>query len=447
MKTEFEEIISLIREKKFHNAREKILELNPVHISDIIECLDISEAILVFRMLPKDMAVDVFNYLETDFQTNIITGITDKEIKHIIEEIYFDDMIDLLEEMPANVVKKILKYSNVEERKLINEFLNYPEDSAGSLMTIEYVDLKKDMTVREAVQHIKDTGVNKETIYTCYVIDKQRKLEGIISLRKLILSDYDLLVEDIMKTDIVFVNTNSDQEYVANVFKKYDLLVMPVVDNENRLTGIITIDDIMDVIDQETTEDFQKMAAMAPSEEKYLDTSVWTLAKNRLTWLVILMLSATFTGNIIKSFEDVLQSVVVLTAFIPMLMDTGGNAGSQSATLIIRSIALGEVQGKDILKVIWKELRVSLIVGFSLSLINFARMYYLEKTPFEVSLTVCITLFFTVILSKIVGAILPMIAKKIKVDPAIMASPLITTIVDATSLIVYFSVAKMLMGI
>ncbi|NMA57631.1 magnesium transporter [Clostridium cochlearium] len=447
MKTEFEEIISLIREKKFHNAREKILELNPVHISDIIECLDISEAILVFRMLPKDMAVDVFNYLETDFQTNIITGITDKEIKHIIEEIYFDDMIDLLEEMPANVVKKILKYSNVEERKLINEFLNYPEDSAGSLMTIEYVDLKKDMTVREALQHIKDTGVNKETIYTCYVIDKQRKLEGIISLRKLILSDYDLLVEDIMKTDIVFVNTNSDQEYVANVFKKYDLLVMPVVDNENRLTGIITIDDIMDVIDQETTEDFQKMAAMAPSEEKYLDTSVWTLAKNRLTWLVILMLSATFTGNIIKSFEDVLQSVVVLTAFIPMLMDTGGNAGSQSATLIIRSIALGEVQGKDILKVIWKELRVSLIVGFSLSLINFARIYYLEKTPFEVSLTVSITLFFTVILSKIVGAILPMIAKKIKVDPAIMASPLITTIVDATSLIVYFSVAKMLMGI
>lgn len=446
MKTEFEEIISLIREKKFHNAREKILELNPVHISDIIECLDISEAILVFRMLPKDMAVDVFNYLETDFQTNIITGITDKEIKHIIEEIYFDDMIDLLEEMPANVVKKILKYSNVEERKLINEFLNYPEDSAGSLMTIEYVDLKKDMTVREALQHIKDTGVNKETIYTCYVIDKQRKLEGIISLRKLILSDYDLLVEDIMKTDIVFVNTNSDQEYVANVFKKYDLLVMPVVDNENRLTGIITIDDIMDVIDQETTEDFQKMAAMAPSEEKYLDTSVWTLAKNRLTWLVILMLSATFTGNIIKSFEDVLQSVVVLTAFIPMLMDTGGNAGSQSATLIIRSIALGEVQGKDILKVIWKELRVSLIVGFSLSLINFARIYYLEKTPFEVSLTVSITLFFTVILSKIVGAILPMIAKKIKVDPAIMASPLITTIVDATSLIVYFSVAKMLMG-
>ncbi|MBU5268850.1 magnesium transporter [Clostridium cochlearium] len=447
MKTEFEEIISLICEKKFHNAREKILELNPVHISDIIECLDISEAILVFRMLPKDMAVDVFNYLETDFQTNIITGITDKEIKHIIEEIYFDDMIDLLEEMPANVVKKILKYSNVEERKLINEFLNYPEDSAGSLMTIEYVDLKKDMTVREALQHIKDTGVNKETIYTCYVIDKQRKLEGIISLRKLILSDYDLLVEDIMKTDIVFVNTNSDQEYVANVFKKYDLLVMPVVDNENRLTGIITIDDIMDVIDQETTEDFQKMAAMAPSEEKYLDTSVWTLAKNRLTWLVILMVSATFTGNIIKSFEDVLQSVVLLTAFIPMLMDTGGNAGSQSATLIIRSIALGEVQGKDILKVIWKELRVSLIVGFSLSLINFARIYYLEKTPFEVSLTVCITLFFTVILSKIVGAILPIIAKKIKVDPAIMASPLITTIVDATSLIVYFSVAKMLMGI
>lgn len=447
MKKEYEEIINLINEKKFHKVRDKVLELNPVHISEIIEYLDISEAILVFRMLPKDMAVDVFNYLEKDSQTSIITGITDKEIRYIIEEIYFDDMIDLLEEMPANVVKSIFKYSNVEERKLINEFLNYPEYSAGSLMTIEYVDLKKDMTVREAIQRIKDTGVNKETIYTCYVIDKQRKLEGIVSLRKLILNDYDLLVEDLMKTDVVYVNTNSDQEYVASMFKKYDLIVMPVVDNENRLTGIITIDDIMDVIDQEATEDFQKMAAMAPSEEKYLDTSVWTLAKNRLMWLVILMVSATFTGNIIRKFEDVLQSVVILTAFIPMLMDTGGNAGSQSATLIIRSIALGEVKGKDTLKIIWKELRVSIIVGISLSVINFARIYYIEKAPFEVTLTVCLTLFFTVVLSKIVGAILPMIANKFNVDPAIMASPLITTIVDATSLMVYFSIAKVLMGI
>lgn len=447
MRKEFEEILSLIHEKKFHNAREKVLDLNPVHISDIIECLNISEAILVFRMLPKDMAAEVFNYLEKDSQRNIITGMTDKEIKHIIDEIYFDDMIDLLEEMPANVVKQILKYSNVEERKLINEFLNYPEDSAGSLMTIEYVDLKKDMKVKDAIAHIKETGVTKETIYTCYVIDKQRKLEGIISLRKLILSDYDLLVEDIMKTDIVYVNTNSDQEYVASVFKKYDLLVTPVVDNENRLTGIITVDDIMDVIDQENTEDFQKMAAMAPSEEKYLDTSVWSLAKNRLMWLVVLMVSATFTGNIIKRFEDVLQSVVILTAFIPMLMDTGGNAGSQSATLIIRSIALGDIEGKDVFKVIWKEFRVSLIAGLSLSIINFARIFYIEKAPFEVTLTVCITLFFTVMLSKIVGGVLPIIAKKLKLDPAIMASPLITTIVDATSLIVYFSVAKVLMGI
>lgn len=447
MRKEFEEILSLIHEKKFHNAREKVLELNPVHISDIIECLDISEAILVFRMLPKDMAAEVFNYLEKDSQRNIITGMTDKEIKHIIDEIYFDDMIDLLEEMPANVVKQILKYSNVEERKLINEFLNYPEDSAGSLMTIEYVDLKKDMTVKDAIAHIKETGVNKETIYTCYVIDKQRKLEGIISLRKLILSDYDTLVGDIMKTDIVYVNTNSDQEYVASIFKKYDLLVTPVVDNENRLTGIITVDDIMDVIDQENTEDFQKMAAMAPSEEKYLDTSVWTLAKNRLMWLVVLMVSATFTGNIIKRFEDVLQSVVILTAFIPMLMDTGGNAGSQSATLIIRSIALGDIEGKDVIKVIWKEFRVSLIAGLSLSVINFARIFYIEKAPFEVTLTVCITLFFTVMLSKIVGGVLPILAKKLKLDPAIMASPLITTIVDATSLVVYFSIAKLLMGI
>lgn len=447
MKKELEEILILIQEKKFTEVREKIINFNPVHIAELIEKLEISDTILVFRMLPKNLAVDVFNYISNESQINIISSITSKELQYIIDELFFDDRIDLLEEMPAKVVKEILKYSNIEERKLINEFLNYPEYSAGSLMTIEYVDLKKNMTVNQAIEHIKVTGVNKETIYTCYVIDEKRKLQGTISLRNLILSDYNLQVGEIMRKDVVYVNTHQDQEEVANVFKKYDLIALPVVDMEDRLTGIITIDDIVDVMEQETTEDFQKMAAMSPSEKEYLDTGVWKLAKNRLLWLTILMISATFTGNIIKRFEDVLQSVVLLTAFIPMLMDTGGNAGSQSATLVIRSIALGEIQGKDTLKVIWKELRVSLIVGIVLSLLNFIRICFVEKVSFYISLTVSITLFFTVVLAKVVGAILPMLAKKLKLDPAIMASPLITTVVDAASLIVYFTVAKFLLGI
>lgn len=447
MKENVEKILSLIEKKKFYEVRENILHLNNVHIAEVMECLNVEQAVLIFRMLPKDRAVEVFNYLSKDFQQNIISSITDKEIKNIMDEIYFDDMIDLLEEMPAKVVKKILIYSNVEERKLINQFLNYPEDSAGSLMTIEYVDLKKNMTVSEAIERIKSTGIDKKSIYTCYVINEERKLEGTISLRKLILSNSKEKIENIMNKDVVFVNTHQDQEIIAGLFRKYDLIAVPVVDNENRLTGIITIDDIMDVVYEESTEDFQKMAAMSPSEQKYLDTSVWNLAKNRIMWLIILMISATFTGNIIRRFETVLQSVVLLTAFIPMLMDTGGNAGSQSATLIIRSLALGEIHGKDTLKVIWKEFRVSIIVGISLSLINFLRIFYLEGIPFNISLTVSLTLIFTIMLAKIVGAILPIAAQKLKLDPAIMASPLITTIVDATSLIVYFSVAKELLGL
>ncbi|WP_286161316.1 magnesium transporter [Clostridium sp. KNHs214] len=447
MNNNVEKILELMKEKKYADVREQMVNLNSVHIGEIMEQLDIAEAIILFRTLPKDLAIDVFNYTNSDFQEKLISSITDKELEYIMHEIYFDDMIDLLEEMPAKVVKKILKYSNVEERKLINEFLNYPDNSAGSLMTIEYVDLKKDMTIQKAIEHIKATGVNKETIYTCYVIGDERKLEGIISLRNLILSDYSLEIKDIMKKDIVYVHTHDDQEEVAHVFKKYDLIAVPVVDSEGRLTGIITVDDIVDVIEQENTEDFQKMAAMAPSEEEYLNTGVWKLAKNRLMWLIILMISATFTGGIIKRFEDVLQSVVILTAFIPMLMDTGGNAGSQSATLVIRSIALGEIKGKDTLKVIWKEFRVSLIVGVVLSFINFLRLYFIEKVSLNISITVCLTLVFTVILAKIVGAILPILAKKLKLDPAIMASPLITTIVDAASLIVYFSVAKLMLGI
>jgi len=349
--------------------------------------------------------------------------------------------------MPSNIVKKVLKNTDEKTRKLINQFLNYPEDSAGSIMTIEFVDLKKEMTVKQALEHIKKTGVDKETINTCYVIDNNRILEGVISIRKLILSEETALIKDIMDTDVVYINTHDDQERIASLFKKYDFLSMPVVDNERRLVGIVTIDDIVDIIDRENTEDFQKMAAMHPSEEEYLKTNALVLAKHRITWLLVLMISATLTGNIIKRFEESLQSVVVLAAFIPMLMDTGGNAGSQSSTLIIRGLSLGEIALKDVFKVLWKEIQVGCLVGLALSLVNFARIYYFERNDLLVSLVVSITLFFTVLLAKIVGGILPIIAKRLKVDPAIMASPLITTIVDALSLTLYFSTASRLLGI
>lgn len=303
------------------------------------------------------------------------------------------------------------------------------------------------MTVKEALAHIKKTGIDKATINTCYVMDDNRKLEGIVSIRKLILSDFDVLIKDIMTTEIIYVNTLDDQEYIAEQFKKYDLTTIPVTDNEKRLVGIITIDDIIDIIDQEATEDFQRMAAMEPNEEEYLKTNVWTLAKHRIIWLLVLMISATFTGNIIQKYEEVLQSVVILAAFIPMLMDTGGNAGSQSSTLVIRGMALGEIQLKDTFKVIGKELGVSIIAGLVLSVVNFLRIYFLQKVDFFVALTVCISLFFTVVLAKIIGGILPLAAKKLKLDPAIMASPLITTIVDSIALILYFSIAVWLLGI
>ena len=437
----------LLEQKKYRELREELIKMNPIDIEEILEEVDITVALMLFRMLPKDIAVDVFSYFPVDKQKEIVSCITDKELKYIIDELYFDDMIDLLEEMPANVVKKILLNSNQEERKRINQFLNYPQDSAGSLMTIEYVDLKKEMTVGEALAHIKETGLSKETVYTCYVTDSNRKLEGIVSLRKLVVSEENEIIKNIMNRDVIYVNTHDDQETVAALFRKYGFLALPVVDKENRLTGIITVDDIMDVIDKENTEDFQKMAAMSPSEDEYLDTGVFNLAKHRIIWLLFLMISATFTQRIITKFEDVLQSTVLLASFIPMLMDTGGNAGSQSSTLVIRGIALGEVHPKDIGKVIWKEFRISIIVGVTLALVNFLRIYYIEKVGFNIAITVSITLFFTVVASKVIGGILPIAAKKLKIDPAIMASPLITTIVDALSLTVYFTVASLILHI
>lgn len=349
--------------------------------------------------------------------------------------------------MPANIVNKILINSTQDERKLINQFLKYPADSAGSLMTIEYVELRKNMTVKESMYHIKEIGLNKETVYTCYVTDKNRKLEGIVSLRTLVTSPEERVISEIMEDDVIYVNTHDDQETVASIFMKYGFLALPVVDKEHRLTGIITVDDIMDVMEQEATEDFQRMAAMALSEEAYLDSSVLVLAKHRITWLLILMVGAAFTGRIITKFEDVLSSVVILTAFIPMLMDTGGNSGNQSSTLIIRGLAVGDVTFEDKWKVIWKEFRISILVGITLAAVNFIKNMLFDRVGLWVSLTVSLTLVVTVMASKMIGGILPLIAKKLKLDPAIMAGPLITTIVDAISLTVYFTIASVLLNV
>lgn len=440
-------IQELIKEKKYVTLKRELEEMNEVDVAGLLEPLDIHTSLLIFRMLPKDLAVDVFAHFSVEQQREFISLVTDKELEAIVDELYFDDMIDILEEVPANIVKKILSNAKEEERNLINQFLNYPPDSAGSITTTEYVDLKKTMTVRDSLNHIKETGLDKETVYTCYVTDRNRKLEGIVSLRKLVISDDDKTIEEIMNRDVIYVQTHDDQETVAGIFKKYGFLALPVVDKEERLTGIITFDDIMDVMEQEATEDFQKMAAMSPSEEKYLDANIFSLAKHRIIWLLVLMVSATFTGGIIRKFEDVLQTVVVLTAFIPMLMDTGGNSGSQSSTLVIRGLALGEIETKDVGKVIRKELGISLIVGFVLAVVNFFRIYLFDDVGLIISLTVSITLFVTVVIAKVIGGILPIIAKKMNIDPAIMAGPLITTIVDALSLMVYFSIASWLLGI
>lgn len=438
-------LMDLIEQKRYIDLKSKLSEMNEVDIAELLNPLEHQITLLIFRMLPKNVAVEVFSYFSPEHQADIINTITDKELKYILDELFFDDMIDLIEEMPANLVNKILANSTSDERKLINQFLKYPANSAGSLMTIEYVELKKEMTVKEALKHIKDIGLSKETVYTCYVTDYNRKLEAIVSLRSLVVSDDEKSIRDIMHEDIIYVNTHDDQETVAGIFKKYGFLALPVVDGENRMTGIITVDDIMDVMEQEATEDFQRMAAMAPSEDDYLDSDVFTLAKQRIPWLLILMIGGAFTGGIISKFEDVLSAVVALTAFIPMLMDTGGNSGSQSSTLIIRGLATGEISLKDKWKVMWKELRISLIAGVTLALVNFAKNMLFDRVGLPVSLTVSCTLIVTVMLAKIIGGVLPLVAKKLRLDPAIMAGPLITTIVDTTTLMVYFSIASFLM--
>lgn len=441
------EIKELIERNKLLELCEYLQELNSVDVANQLMDLEDEELVLVFRVLPKDIAAEVFSYLDKDSQQHIVESITDREVTQIVDKLFLDDTVDFIEELPANVVKKVIRNTSPQKRELINQFLQYAQYSAGSIMTIEFVDLKAYMTVKEAINHTRKTGTTKETLETCFIIDQARHLLGSVTLKDLILSEDDMIIEDIMDTNLISVQTSVDQEEVAHLFKAYDLVTMPVVDKENRLVGMITIDDVVDIIEQENTEDFQKMAAMAPNEEPYLKTPVLSLAKHRVIWLLVLMISATVTGRIIQGFEEVIQSVVILASFIPMLMDTGGNAGSQSSTLIIRGLALGEITTHDYLKVMFKELRVGVIVAIVLSVVNFLRIYFIERVDFMVGITVCGSLFFTVILAKVVGSILPIIAKKLKLDPAIMASPLITTIVDAFALMVYFMLARTLLGI
>ena len=441
------EIKELIAKNNLLKLSEYLQEMNAVDIAATMTELSDRDLVLLFRILSKDLSAEVFSYLNKELQQRIIESINDREVTQIVDKLFLDDTVDFIEEMPAYVVKKVLRNTSSKKRELINQFLKYDDHSAGAMMTIEFVDLKEEMTLKEAIEHTRRTGMNKETIETCFIIDKERYLKGTLGLRELILSDESCYVHELMETNIISVKTNEDQEQVAQLFKTYDLVSMPVVDKENRLVGIITIDDVIDIIEQENTEDFQKMAAMEPNEEPYLKTPALSLAKHRIMWLLVLMISATITGRIIQGFEEVIQSVVILASFIPMLMDTGGNAGSQSSTLIIRGLALGEITTKDYLKVMFKEFRVGFIVAVVLASVNFLRIVFFEKADIMVALTVCGSLFCTVVLAKVVGSLLPMIAKKLKFDPAIMASPLITTIVDAFALIIYFMLARTLLGI
>ena len=443
------EVRNLIKDRKVIQLRSHLTEMYDADIAELMDDLnDKVMALLLFRMLPKVKAVEVFSFLSVENQREIINAISEDDLPYFVDNIFFDDVIDMIEEMPAEFVNRVLINIAPEKRKLVNQFLNYAEDSAGGLMTIEYVRLNERMTVQQALDHVRETGIKKETVYTCYITTIHERLIGIVSLRALVTEDPEEKIVDIMEKDIIVVNTNDDQELVAEKFKRYDLLAIPVVDHQERLTGIITVDDIIDVMEQEATEDFQIMAAMTPSEEEYLATNVFVLAKNRVIWLLVLLISATFTGSIMKSFSDTLEALILLGMFIPMLMDTGGNAGSQSSTLIIRGLATGDIKLSDVFRVLKKEFLISIICGVILSTVNFARIIIFEpQVPVLIALTVSVTLISTVMMAKVIGGLLPIAAKKLKLDPAIMAGPLITTIVDALSLIIYFNIAQAVLHI
>ena len=450
-----ERLNALLNANRHSELRGALMMLNPVDIAQFMEELDRDKLLLVFRVLPKDVSADVFSYMDPDQQQMLIESIGDAEIRALLDEMFLDDTVDFLEELPAGVVKRVLQNTDEKTRTLINQFLRYPENSAGSLMTIEYAEFHLGTTISEAMAILRNVGVNKETIDTLYIIDKERHLKGTLPLRDMILSDPDALVDDVMEDNPVSVTTTDDQELVADTVRRYDLLTIPVVDMESRLVGIITSDDVMDVIEEENTEDFEKMAALTPSDDEYLKTGVIKLAVNRIPWLLIMAIIAIFTGLIITSFEDVLGSAggvgIILVSCIPMLMDTGGNCGSQSSTLIIRGLSLGEIEMKDFLKALWKEFRVAVVVGIVLFVFTFFRVRFVNATglehPWLVSLVVAGALFCTIILAKCLGCCMPMLAKKLKLDPALMASPLITTVVDMSSLLIYFSIAKLILKI
>ena len=432
---------------RFRELRSRLMKMNEADIAEFLEELDHNQKVLIFRMLPKELATDVFAFLEADDQEDIINGITDAEIQNIIEDLFVDDAVDMLEELPATVVKRVMRMATPETRTLINQFLQYPENSAGSIMTAEYIGLKKYMNVEQSSSYIRAHGVDKETIYTCFVMDGERHLEGVVTIRDLLMNPYETKIQDIMDINFIKAVTTDDQEEVMDLFNKYDLICLPVVDHENRLVGIVTVDDVVDVMEEEATEDFEKMAAMLPSDKPYLKTGIFELAKNRIVWLTVLMVSSMITGGILTYYEEAFAVLPLLVSFVPMLTGTGGNAGSQSSTMIIRCMAIGEVEPSDILKVIWKEVRVALVVGFLLAALNFLRLMIMYPGQIMICLTVVISLYITVIMAKSIGCTLPIIAKLLKLDPAIMAAPLISTIVDACSLIVYFRIACNLLNI
>ena len=442
-----ERIESLIEDKRYADIKRMLTDMNEHDIAEILEELPHKETIKLFRLLPKDIAADVFSYLETDTEARIITSLTESEAADIISDMAADDATDLMDEMPANVVTKLLNKVDSETRREINQLLKYPDNSAGSIMTVEYLDFKEYNTIKDALKKIRSEYDEKETINICFITDKKRELIGTVTLKDLVVHDENTPLSEIMDQDFVSVSTQTDQEDVAKLIQEYDITLVPVVDSEHKLVGIITIDDVVDIIEAEATEDIEKMAAILPTEKSYLKLSILDIWKSRIPWLLLLMISATFTGKIIQHYETALASMVILTSFIPMLMDTGGNAGGQASVTIIRSLSLNDIEFTDLLKVIWKEFRVSLIIGITLAAANFVKLMLIDKVTTSVALVVCLTLVLTVSIAKIVGCSLPIFAKKLGFDPAVMASPFITTIVDAISLIVYFNIAVHLLSL
>ncbi|MCL1829336.1 MAG: magnesium transporter [Oscillospiraceae bacterium] len=449
-----ETLFELLDKKRIKLLRQTLEEMNEFDVAEFLSEIEPAKMAMIFRMLSKEKGAEVFANLDVGEQEFIINSVSDTELGDIIEELYVDDAVDMMEELPANVVKRVMRAATPDTRSIINQYLNYPENSAGGIMTAEFIDLKKYMNVKESIARIRRIGEDKETIYTCFVTSSDRRLEGVVTVKELLLANDDDVIEDIMDRNLIYVSTTDDRETVTEKFSDYDLLALPVADSEGRLVGIVTVDDVIDVLEQEATEDIEKMAAITPSDKPYLKLGVFEIWKNRIPWLMLLMVSATFTGIIITSFEDALAVQAVLMAFIPMLMDTGGNSGSQASVTVIRSISLGDIEFSDIMEVIWKEIRVAVLSGVALACATFAKILLVDKlimgnpeVSFLVSLVVCITMALTVFCAKFVGCTLPMLAKKAGFDPAVMSSPFITTIVDAISLLIYFSVAKILLHI